>query len=283
MLKIAIQKSGRLSEKSIELLQDCGLKIDTVQRKLIADAKNFPAQILYLRDDDIPQYVADGVADVGIIGENVMLESGKPVKVVKELGFAGCRVSLAVPKDRQYDGPEFFEGKKIATTYVRILQNFLDEKGISAEVHHISGSVEIAPNIGLADGIMDIVSTGSTLLSNGLKEVETVLTSQAVMVSQPALTAEKEEILEKLLFRVNAVLKAKGYQYILLNAPNEQLEEIIKILPGMRSPTVLPLAEENWSSVHTVIEDNQFWDVIDALKEHGAQGIIIVPIEKMVS
>lgn len=282
MLKIAIQKSGRLSEKSIALLQDCGLKIDTMQRKLIADARNFPAQILFLRDDDIPQYVADGVADVGIIGENVVLESTKTVKVVKELGFAGCRVSLAVPKDTNYEGPSFFEGKKIATTYVRILQDFLDKKGVNAEVHRISGSVEIAPNIGLADGIMDIVSTGSTLLSNGLKEVETVLTSQAVMVSHPDLESEKKAILDKLLFRINAVLQAKGYQYILLNAPNENLDEIIKILPGMRSPTVLPLAEENWSSVHTVIEDGQFWDVIDSLKEHGAQGIIIVPIEKMV-
>ncbi|MBX2815386.1 MAG: ATP phosphoribosyltransferase [Saprospiraceae bacterium] len=282
MLKIAIQKSGRLSEGSLKLLQNCGLRIDNPKRQLIAEAGNFPAQILYLRDDDIPQYVEDGVADVGIIGENVLLESGKEVKPVRKLGFSKCRVSLAVPRNSDYTGPSYFQGKKIATTYVNILRQYLLEQGVEAEIHRISGSVEIAPNIGLADGIMDIVSTGSTLLSNGLKEVETVLRAQAVLVSKNQLASDKQELLDKLVFRIDAVLRAKGYQYILLNAPNANLERIIEILPGMKSPTVLPLAEAGWSSVHTVIKESEFWDVIDALKEQGAQGIIIVPVEKMV-
>ena len=245
-------------------------------------ALNFPAQVLFLRDDDIPQYVEDRVADIGIIGENVLLESQAKISVVRKLGFSRCRMSLAIPKAENYTGVSYFEGKQIATSYSRILEQFLSERGVSAEIHKISGSVEIAPGIGLASGIMDIVSTGSTLLSNGLKEVETVLKSEAVLVKGPHLDNSTKEILEKLDFRIGTVLSARDTKYILLNAPNQRVDEIVRILPGMKSPTVLPLAEEGWSSIHSVVEERQFWEVIDQLRELGAQGILVVPIEKMI-
>lgn len=243
---------------------------------------NFDAQLFFLRDDDIPQYVEDKVADVGIIGENILLEYRSDVEVVKRLGFSKCRVALAVPKNQQYDGIGFFQGKKIATSYPQILTDFLEKKGVQAEIHSISGSVEIAPSIGLADGVMDIVSTGSTLLSNGLEEVEQVLVSEAVMVANKNLTGQQNEQLQKLLFRVESVLKARDFKYILLNAPNEKIDKIIEVLPGMKSPTVLPLAESGWSSLHSVIDETEFWQVIDELKSFGAEGLLIVPIEKMV-
>ena len=281
-LKIAIQKSGRLSEKSKSLLEECGISIKNGKNKLIAPAVNFPAEILYLRDDDIPKYVEDGVADVGILGENVVAETEKKINVAKKLGFSKCRLSLAVPKAIQYKDINFFEGKKIATSYPKILSNYLKDNKVSAEIHKISGSVEIAPGIGLADGICDIVSSGSTLFSNGLKEVEQIFQSEAVLITYPKIDTTRQAILDKLLFRIESVNKAKKYKYILLNAPNEKVSEIISILPGMKSPTVLPLASEGWSSVHTVIHEEQFWDIIDQIKEHGAQGILVVPIEKMV-
>jgi len=281
-LRIAIQKSGRLSEKSIKLLEEAGINITNGARKLISKSSNFPVEILFLRDDDIPQYVTDNVADIGIVGENVILEKSCRVLTVKKLGFAKCRLSLAVSRNDNYTGVEFFEGKKIATSYPVILENYLKKNNVNAEIHEISGSVEVAPGIGLADGIFDIVSTGSTLISNGLKEVEEVLKSEAVIVSSDNLPESKQKILEKLLFRINAVLASRDNKYILLNAPNDNLEEIISILPGMKSPTVLPLAEKGWSSVHSVLSENQFWDVIDQLKDLGAQGILVVPIEKMI-
>jgi ATP phosphoribosyltransferase len=280
-LKIAIQKSGRLSEKSLELFKQCGINISNGDRKLKAEAKNFPLEILFLRDDDIPQYVEQKVADLGIVGENVVLENNKSLTIIKKLDFAHCRLSLAIPKNEDYQGIQFFEGKKIATSYPVIIQDFLNKKGISAEIETISGSVEIAPSIGLADGIADLVSTGSTLISNGLKEVETVLKSQAVLVANQNLTETEQAILDKLLFRLNAVQQAKGFKYILLNAPENALPEINRILPGLKSPTVLPLAEKGWVSVHSVIAEDTFWEVIDQLKDAGAQGILICPIEKM--
>lgn len=282
VLRVAIQKSGRLSEKSISLLKECGISIAHGSNKLKASASNFPLEVLYLRDDDIPQYVADNVADIGILGENVVIEKAKDVKVIEPLGFAKCRLSLAVRREENYPGIEFFQGKKIATSYPHILKSFLDKKGISAEIEEISGSVEIAPGIGLADGICDIVSTGSTLLTNGLKEADTVMQSQAVMVSAPELSVAKQAILDKLLFRLRSVRNAQKNKYILLNAPNDKIQDIISLLPGMKSPTILPLAESNWSSVHSVIKEDEFWEVIDKLKDLGAQGILIVPIEKMI-
>ncbi|OWK73277.1 ATP phosphoribosyltransferase [Flavobacteriaceae bacterium JJC] len=281
-LKIAIQKSGRLSEKSVALLEECGLKFPNGGGKLITECTNFPVEILFLRDDDIPQYVEQNVAHIGIIGENVFLESQKEIRIVEKLNFSGCRLSLAVPKETEYQGLSFFNNKKVATSYPNILQKYFKENNIEAMVEVISGSVEIAPGIGLADGICDIVSSGSTLLSNGLKEVETVIESQAVIVSSPNLEAEVQEILNKLLFRIRSVQKAKENKYILLNSPNNQLEKIIQILPGMNSPTILPLAKEGWSSLHSVIGEDKFWDVIDELKEAGAEGILVVPIEKMI-
>ncbi|HHH50335.1 MAG TPA: ATP phosphoribosyltransferase [Saprospiraceae bacterium] len=281
-IKIAIQKSGRLSEDSRKLLKECGIVIQNGKNKLIAPAINFPAQILYLRDDDIPQYVEDGIADLGILGENVFLESQKEIQLSKRLGFSKCRLSLAVPKSEDYKDVKFFEGKKIATSYPIILSHFLKSKNVSAEIHKISGSVEIAPGIGLAAGICDIVSSGSTLFSNGLKEVEQVLKSEAVIVSNKNLNEHKQKILDKLLFRIDSVNKAKQYKYILLNAPNEALDKIANILPGMKSPTVLPLLEEGWSSVHSVIHEERFWEIIDQLKAAGAQGILVTAIEKMV-
>ncbi|MBU4538278.1 MAG: ATP phosphoribosyltransferase [Weeksellaceae bacterium] len=281
-LKIALQKSGRLSEKSVALLEECGLKFPNGGGKLITESSNFPVEILFLRDDDIPQYVEQNVAHIGIIGENVFLESQKSISIIEKLNFSGCRLSLAVPKETDYEGLNFFNNKKIATSYPNILGKYLRENNISATVEVISGSVEIAPGIGLADGICDIVSSGSTLLSNGLKEVVTVFKSQAVLVANQNLDSEMQQILNKLLFRIRSVQKAKENKYILLNSPNDQLEKIIQILPGMNSPTILPLAKEGWSSLHSVIGEEKFWDIIDELKEAGAEGILVVPIEKMI-
>jgi ATP phosphoribosyltransferase len=281
-LKIAIQKSGRLSEKSLKLLEECGIKVSNGDRKLKAEAKNFPVEILFLRDDDIPQYVEQGVADIGILGQNEVWEKDKKVTEVEKLGFAGCKLSLAIPKDENYSGINYFQNKKIATSYPKILQQFFTEKGINVSIEEIGGSVEIATGIGLADAIFDIVSTGSTLLMNGLKEVEVVTKSEAVLISNQSLNAEKQAILDKLLFRIKAVKNASENKYILLNAPNSAIENICKALPGMKSPTILPLAEEGWSSLHSVVKEDEFWDVIDKLKDYGAQGILVVPIEKMV-
>jgi len=281
-IKVAFQKSGRLSEKSLELLTWCGIKLANGDRKLKTATTNFPMEILFLRDDDIPQYVEQGVADVGIVGENEMLEKGKEVRLVKKLGFANCRLSLAIPKDEHYTGLNYFQNKKIATSYPRILKSFFDEKNIPVEIEEIGGSVEIAPGIGLAHAVFDIVSTGSTLLLNGLKEVEIVLKSEAVLISHPHLSDAKQHLLEKLLFRIDAVRNASEHKYILLNAPNSSLGDISRILPGMKSPTILPLAQEGWSSLHSVVKEDEFWDIIDQLKKLGAQGILVVPIEKMI-
>lgn len=281
-LKIAIQKSGRLSEKSLQLLEECGIKISNGDRKLKAEAKNFPVEILFLRDDDIPQYVEQGVADIGILGENEVWEKNKEVNEIEKLGFASCKLSLAIPKDEQYNGFDFFENKKIATSYPRIISEFFKKKNINVKIEEIGGSVEIATGIGLADAIFDIVSTGSTLLMNGLKEVEVVAKSEAVLICNKSLSTDKKTILEKLLFRIKAVRSARENKYILLNAPNNAIEQIVQILPGMKSPTILPLAEKGWSSLHSVVKEDEFWEIIDQLKELGAQGILVVPIEKMV-
>ncbi|AJH15737.1 ATP phosphoribosyltransferase [Myroides profundi] len=281
-LKIAIQKSGRLSEKSLELLKECGIKFPNGGGKLIAESKNFPIEVLFLRDDDVTKYVEQQVADIGIVGENVYLEANLPVKVLEYLGFGSCRLSLAVSKEVDYTGITYFEGKKIATSYPFILEKYLKQQGVNASIEFISGSVEIAPSIGLANGVCDIVSSGSTLMSNGLKEVDKVLDSQAVLISNQALGKEKQVLLDKLLFRIKSVLNAKERKYILLNAPNDKLEQIISILPGMKSPTVLPLADDGWSSLHSVIQEDQFWDIIDELKALGAEGILVAPIEKMI-
>lgn len=281
-LTLAIQKSGRLSEGSIELLKLCGIKVSNGGNHLKALAEGFPLEILLLRDDDIPQYVADGVADIGILGMNEVLEKKKDVKVIRSLGFSKCRLSIAVPKSVEYSGRNFLQGKRIATSYPVILEDFLAENNIQAEIHSISGSVEIAPGIGLADAIFEIVSSGGTLLSNGLKEVEVIMKSEAVIISNPNLSEEKKRLLSKLLFRIEAVQKAKRNKYILLNAPESKLDDIIKLIPGMKSPTVLPLAEKGWCSLHSVISEDDFWEVIDNLKDAGAEGILVVPIEKMV-
>lgn len=281
-LKIAVQKSGRLYEDSIRLLKECGIELNNGMNKLKAEASNFPLEVFFLRDDDIPEYVANGVADIGIVGENVLEETSSDVKIIERLGFGKCRMSLAIPKGKKYNGVSDFEGKRIATTYKNVLKKFLRKEKINAEVHEISGSVEIAPGIGLADAIFDIVSSGSTLFMNGLKEVETVMKSEAVLVANKALGSGKEKIIERLLFRIRSVRKAKSNKYILLNAPNEKLDKIVRLLPGMKSPTILPLAEEGWSSVHSVLHEDEFWDIIESLKENGAQGILVVPIEKMV-
>lgn len=282
MLKIAIQKSGRLFEDSIKLLKECGIEISNGNKQLKTVADNFPLEIYFLRDDDIPQYVYDGVADIGIVGENVLLEKNKDIDLVYRLGFGKCRLSIAVPKSVQYKSIEDLQGLKIATTYSTILQKYLTEKKIDAEIHEISGSVEIAPGIGLADAICDLVSSGSTLFTNGLKEVEVILKSEAVLTSHKNLTAEQKVILEKLLLRINAVKKAKNSKYIMLNAPNHQLKNISAALPGMKSPTIVPLTEEGWSSVQSVVNENDFWDVIEKLKSFEAEGIIVLPIEKMI-
>lgn len=281
-LKIAIQKSGRLHDESVRLLKDCGIDMKNGVNKLKTEAENFPLEVYFLRDDDIPQYVEDQVADIGIVGENVVYEKNRQVGIVEKLGFGKCRLSVAVSRAENYTSLKFLHGKKIATSYPQIVGNFLHEHQINAEIHEISGSVEIAPGIGLADAIVDLVSSGSTLFANGLKEVETILRSEAVMIRSNALTEEQAALLEKLLFRIRSVKKAKNNKYVLLNAPNENLQTIIGLLPGMKSPTVLPLAEPGWSSVHSVLSENQFWDIIEKLKDAGAQGILVVPIEKMI-
>ena len=280
-LKIAIQKSGRLHEDSLRLLKECGIDISNGGNKLKAAAANFPLEVYFLRDDDIPQYVEDAVADAGIVGENVVYEKKKEVEVMEQLGFGKCRLSIAVQKSESYTR-ENLNGKKIATSYPVLVQEFLTANRINAEIHEISGSVEIAPGIGLADAICDLVSSGSTLLTNGLKEAETLLESQSVLIRNKKLDESRQRILEKLLFRIRSVRKAKNNKYILLNAPNEKLNDIIGLLPGMKSPTVLPLATSGWSSVHSVIDENDFWDIIEQLKAAGAQGILVVPIEKMI-
>lgn len=281
-LKIAIQKSGRLSESSLKLLKECGIEFDNGLNKLKAEAFNFPLEVFFLRDDDIPQYVEDGVADIGIVGENVMLEKNRSVKLVDKLGFGKCRLSIAIPKDQKYKSIKDFTGKRFATSYPQILEDYLKKNKIKAEIQEISGSVEIAPGIGLADAICDLVSSGSTLFTNGLKEVEVILKSESVLIANKKLKKEQQDILNKLLFRINAVRRSKKTKYILLNAPNNKLETICKILPGMKSPTIIPLAEKGWSSVHSVVEEDQFWEIIEKLKSNGAQGILVVPIEKMI-
>ncbi|PWH82355.1 ATP phosphoribosyltransferase [Algibacter marinivivus] len=281
-LRIAVQKSGRLNEDSMRLLKDIGISIDNGKDQLKASAKGFPVEVFYLRNGDIPQYLKDGVVDAAIIGENVLIEKGEGINVVEKLGFSTCRVCIAVPKVDNYTSIKDLEGKRIATSYPNTVKQFLDKNGVNANLHIINGSVEIAPNIGLADAICDIVSSGSTLFKNNLKEVDTILKSEAVLAVSPKLNAERQAILETIQFRIQSVLKGRNSKYVLLNAPNDKVQDIISVLPGMKSPTVLPLAEEGWSSIHSVISKNQFWDVIDELKAKGAQGILVCPIEKMV-
>lgn len=281
-LKIAIQKSGRLQDDSLKILKECGISIDNGKDQLRAQARNFPIEVLYLRNSDIPQYVKDGVADIAIIGENVVIEKQKQIEVIQKLGFSKCRLKMAIPKDEEYTGLDYFNGKKIATSYPNSLQAFLDANNLDSEIHVISGSVEIAPNIGLSDAICDIVSSGSTLFKNGLKEVEEILSSEACLVKNADISDEKNDILTGLLFRMRAVLAAKNNKYLLLNAPNDKIEAINKILPGMKSPTVMPLMDKGWSSIHTVINDKDFWEVIEQLKANGAEGIITIPIGKMI-
>lgn len=281
-LKIAIQKSGRLNEDSLKILKECGISVSNGLDQLKATVRNFPMEILFLRNSDIPQYLKDGVVDIAIIGENVLIEKGNSITVLEKLNFSKCKVSIAVPNNFEYKSIKDLEGKKIATSYPNTLKAYLLKNGVAADLHQISGSVEIAPNIGLADAICDIVSSGSTLFKNNLKEAEVMFESEAVLAVSPKISKNKEVVLKKLQFRIQSVLKARKSKYILMNAPNKKINDIIKILPGMRSPTVLPLAEEGWSSIHTVIEKNKFWDVIDELKIMGAEGILVVPIEKMV-
>jgi len=282
ILKLAIQKKGRLSEKSIELINECAISFPNSTGKLVATCYDFPLEILFLRDDDIPDYVQDGVADIGIVGENVLVESDKNVDEILKMGFGRCRLSLAVPRSFAYTSIQDLQGKSIATSYPKILQQYLDKNNIQAEIHIISGSVEIAPSIGLADAICDIVSTGSTLLSNGLKEVEQIFQSEAIMIANKQLSDEKKIILDDLLFRLNAVKKAKKNKYILLNIPNDNIEKVVKILPGIKSPTILPLAQEGWSSLHSVIPEKDFWKIIQKLKDAGAEGILVMPIEQII-
>lgn len=281
-IRIAVQKTGRLNEDSIQILKDCGISIDNGKDQLRALSRNFPLEVFYLRNGDIPQYLRDGVVDIAIIGENVLIEKGEDLRIAERLGFSKCKVSLAVPNSVKYKSVKDFEGKRIATSYPNTVKNYLEKNGVTADLHIINGSVEIAPNIGLADAICDIVSSGSTLFKNNLKEVEVMLTSEAVLAVSPKISEERTVLLEKLQFRIQSVLRARQSKYILLNAPNDKLNAIIKLLPGMRSPTVLPLAEEGWSSVHTVINKDKFWDVLAELKQNGAEGILVCPIEKMV-
>jgi ATP phosphoribosyltransferase len=281
-LKIALQKSGRLYDDSLKLLKECGIELTNGVNKLRNEAFNFPLEVLFLRDDDIPQYVADAVADIGIVGENVVKEKNKNVSVVEKLGFGKCRLSIAVPKTMNYENINSLNGKKIATSYPLLVSQFLETNKITAEIHEISGSVEIAPGIGLADVICDLVSSGSTLFLNGLKEADVVLQSEAVLISNENLSREKNDLLNKLMFRIQSVKRSKKHKYILLNAPNDKIDTISKLLPGMKSPTVMPLAEEGWSSFHSVVNEDDFWNIIEKLKEAGAEGILVSPIEKMI-
>ena len=282
-LKIAVQKKGRLSDDSLALIRSCGISFTSVKNILMTSASNFPLDLLYMRDDDIPQYVEDGVADIGIVGENEILEKDKDIEIIKRLGFSKCRLSLALPRDMEYNGLEDFNGKSVATSYPHILKQFFDKKGINAEIHEISGSVEIAPNIGLAEGIFDIVSSGSTLKMNGLQEVEVAMKSEALLVANKNLSAEKRALLDKLLFRIDAVQTSKAHKYILLNAPNKSIDTIVNLLPGMKSPTILPLhGSSEFSSIHSVVKEDEFWEVIDKLRAAGAEGILVLPIEKMI-
>lgn len=282
VLRIAVQKSGRLYEDSVQLLKECGIDLRNVKDRLKTVSENFPLEVFFLRDDDIPEYVCDGVADIGIVGQNVLVEKGSDVKTVEELGFGKCRLSIGIPRNMEYSGTSTLQGLRIATSYPNLVQQFLDQHSINATIHEISGSVEIAPGIGLADVIVDLVSSGGTLFMNGLKEAETILDSQAVLIANKTLADDQLAILDRLIFRINAVKKAKKNKYILLNAPNERLDEIIALLPGMRSPTVLPLAESGWSSVHCVLNENEFWERIEQLRAAGAEGILVVPIQKMI-
>jgi ATP phosphoribosyltransferase len=282
MLRIAVQKSGRLLEDSLQLLKECGIKVDATNGKLKSKASGFPLEVLFLRNSDIPQYVLDGVVDCGIIGENLLIEERSGITISTKLNFSKCRVSLAVPKNSAIKSISDFDGKKIATSYPNTVKDFFQKQGVNAEIHTISGSVEIAPTIGLADGICDIVSSGNTLFMNGLIELETILLSEAVLVEAPNLIDEKSALLDKLIFRIKSVLAARNSKYVLMNVPNSSIPNVLKILPGMKSPTILPLAEIGWSSLHSVITEDQFWDKIDALREAGAEGILVVPIEKMV-
>lgn len=281
-LRIAVQKSGRLHDDSMQILKDIGIAIDNGKDQLKASAKDFPVEIFYLRNGDIPQYLKDGVVDAAIIGENVLIEKGEKITIAEKLGFSSCRVCIAVPKTKKYNGIQDLEGKRIATSYPNTVKEYLDKQGVTANLHIINGSVEIAPNIGLADAICDIVSSGSTLFKNNLKEVETILKSEAVLAVSPVISEDKQDILNTIQFRIRSVLKGRQSRYILLNAPNDKIDAIKKILPGMRSPTVLPLAEAGWSSVHSVISKNEFWSIIEQLKSAGAEGILVCPIEKMV-
>lgn len=282
LLRIAVQAKGRLFEETMALLEESDIKLSATKRTLLVQSTNFPVEVLFLRDDDIPQSVATGVADLGIVGENEFVEKGEEAEVIKRLGFSKCRLSLAMPKDIDYPGVEWFNGKKIATSYPVILEKYMQEKGVNAEVHVITGSVEVAPGIGLADAIFDIVSSGSTLVSNRLKEVEVVMKSEALLIGNKDLSTDKREIVDELLFRMDAVKMAEDKKYVLMNAPKEKLKEIVDVLPGMKSPTVMPLAQEGWCSVHTVLDEKCFWEIIGKLKALGAEGILVLPIEKMI-
>ncbi len=282
MLRIAVQSKGRLFDDTMALLAEADIKISSSKRTLLVQSSNFPVEVLYLRDDDIPQSVATGVADIGVVGLNEYAERQEPADIIDHLGFSKCRLSLAIPKAANYTGAQWFEGKKIATSYPAILQRFLDERGVKAEIHVITGSVEISPGIGLADGIFDIVSSGSTLVSNNLKEVEVVMESQAVLIANKQLDSEKRAILEEMLFRFEAVRQAADKKYVSMNVPKERLNDIVSVLPGLKSPTVIPLADNDWCSVHTVVEGKRFWEIVRKLKELGAQGILVTPIEKMI-
>lgn len=282
MIRIAVQSKGRLFDDTMNLLNEADIKTRSTKRTLLVQSTNFPLEILYLRDDDIPQSVATGVADIGIVGENEFVEKGENAEIVTRLGFSKCRLSLAIPKSIDYNGLEWFNGKKIATSYPGILRSFLDKNGISAEIHVITGSVEISPGIGLADAIFDIVSSGSTLVSNNLREVDVVMKSEALMIANRNLDAEKQAILKEMLFRFEAVMNAADKKYVRMNAPKKNLQSIIEVLPGLKSPTIIPLADEEWCSVHTVLDERRFWEIIGKLKEMGAQGILVTPIEKMI-
>lgn len=282
MLRIAVQSKGRLYEDTINLLQEAGIKVPSSKRTLLVQASNFPLEVLYLRDDDIPQTVASGVADIGIVGENEFVERGEDADVVKRLGFSKCRISLAIPKAIDYPGVKWFDGKKIATSYPNILKKFMNENNVNIDIHVIQGSVEIAPGIGLADGIFDIVSSGSTLVSNNLREVEVVMKSEALLIGDKKLSDEKKAVLEELLFRIESVLIAEDKKYVRMNAPKARLAEIVEVLPGLKSPTIIPLADEEWCSVHAVLDEKHFWEIVGQLKALGAEGILVTPIEKMI-